>query len=68
MQSLAGQLRAFRLGEATQACLDTILSLLLDAEGNQVRFVQLQGIEKVRLRAASALPTLAASSNQAQGS
>ena len=40
------------------ACLDTILSLLLDAEGNQVRFVQLQGVEKVRLHAAAAMRTM----------
>ena len=47
MQALAGQLRTFRLADATVACLDSILALLLDAEGNQSRFVQLQGVEKV---------------------
>ena len=47
MQALAGQLRSFRLTEATVACLDCILALLLEAEGNQARFVQLQGVEKV---------------------
>ena len=47
MQALAGGLQRLHLEEGLLACLDALLTLLLDCESTQTRFVQLQGMERV---------------------
>ena len=46
LEVLVNRLRRFSGAKAACACMDALLTLLLDNDPNQARFVQLQGVEK----------------------